>query len=153
MTDRLDHRSTSQLAALERRLERALLPTLPSDLRRRVLSAVDAALDDTSRATVPGWSGESLASSRNGLASVMLAVAAAIALVVLSAATTSTLAVPLSLDDRARIAGVSAAALGPLVAERRGADPALHSPQAHQAPAHPGMLRVLDGHLRLQETL
>lgn len=53
----------------------------------------------------------------------------------------------------AEIAGVSDAPLGPLVAERQRANPALRSSQAHGPLAHPGMLRVLDAHHLLEETL
>lgn len=153
MTNHLDPRFDPQLAALEQRLGRASLPTVPPDLRRRVLSAVDAVLDDTAPATVPGWPSESFPSFQDGLASVVLTVAAAIALVVLSAATTSTSAVPLSLDARARMAGVRDETLAMPVASGRTTDVALQPSPAADASARPAVLRPLDIHRVLQENL
>jgi hypothetical protein len=152
MTDRLEPHSTSQLAALERRLARSSLPTLPPDLRQRVLAAVDAVLDDTASATVPDLSGESFASSRNGLAFVVSAVAAAIVLMVFSTAITPISAVPLSLDDRARIAGMSELIDAMPRAGEHSGDVAFH-PTPTTASARPAMLRPLDTPRILQETL
>ena len=153
MTDRLDPRCDPHLAALERRLELASLPTAVPDLRRRVLSAVDAVLDETAPTISRGWPGESLASSQGGLAFVMSVVAATIALVAFSGPAVTTSSVPLSLDDRARIAGVSDEALARLVADGRRADSALRPLPADGVPARPVTLRVLDAQRILQETL
>lgn len=153
MTDRLDPRFDPQLAALERRLERASQPTVPTDLRRRVLSAVDAVLDETAPATVPGWPEESIPAVRDGLVFVVSAIAAVIALVAFSGAAVSNSALPLSLDARARMAGVCGETLAMPGAGRRTTDVALQQSSAVDASARPAVLRPLDTPRILQETL
>lgn len=152
MTDRLD----TNLAALERRLQRASSPTGSSVLRRRVLSAIDGVLREdpsASRSRSPRHPvGPMFPDTLAGTA-FLSALATAVAVVALSAAAVPKPAMPLSLDARARIAGVNAESLGPRVVEHRSVGPALRSTRTHEPFAHPGMLRVLDGHDLLQETL
>lgn len=149
MTDRFD----PQRAALERRLEQASQPTAPPDLRRRVLSAVDAVLDETVPTTMPGWPEESIPAVRDGLAFIVSAIAAVIALVAFSGAAVSNSALPLSLDARARMAGVCGETLAMPGAGRRTTDVALQQSPAADASARPAVLRPLDTPRILQETL
>lgn len=156
MSDRPDAHDDSRLTALERRLEKASPTAGPPGLRRRVLSAIDDVLREDVQTTRVGSARHPVRPvSPDAMAGAALvsAVAAAVAAVVVSVAAVSKPVAPLSLDARARIAGVSDAPLGPLVAERQRANPALRSSQAHGPLAHPGMLRVLDAHHLLEETL
>ena len=153
MSDRLDPGFDPQRVALERRLERASQPTAPTDLRRRVLSTVDAILDESVPTSVSGWPEESLLSSRDGLAFLVSAIAAMIALVAFSGAAVSTSARPLSLDARARMAGVCGETLALPGAGGRTTDVALQQSPAADASARPAVLRPLDTPRILQETL
>lgn len=151
MTERPDR----QLAALERRLEQASLPKASPSLRRRVVSAIDDVLREdvpAARPRLPRHPGLPVspdALAGTALASVLATIVAAVAL---SIAAVAEPAAPLTLDARARIAGVGDAALGPLVAERHRASPAVRSSRPHEAPTCPDTLRVLDGRHLLQET-
>lgn len=144
----------SQLAALEQRLQRMSPPAAP-ELRRRVLVAVDAALGEPVPAMNAGWPSAVRLSCVDVVAGPCLvsALAAVIAIAVFWAGAVSTSTVPLSLDDRARIAGVSGETLAMPVASGRTTDLALQPSSPAAASARPVILRALDTHRILQETL
>lgn len=148
-------RSDRQLAAIERRLERASLPPAPSDLRRRVLAAIDTVVHETRPPMCSGWPAESRLSSANMPvgAFVVAAVAAAIAVVALSGAAVPTPAMPLSLDQRARLAGVSDDTLAMPAAGGRTTHVVLRQSPTADPSAHPVVLRAHDTHRILRETL
>lgn len=151
MTRRLD----PTLAAIEQRLERASQPTAAPGLRPRVLAAVSDVLHEKAPATLSGRPRESLPSFRGGLfnACVVSAIAAFIAFIVIADTLVLSTALPLSLDARARIAGVRDETLAIPLAGRRTTDVALRQSPAADASTRPVTLRVLDTRRILQETL
>jgi len=152
MTDHLD----AKLAALERQLERESLRTTPPGLRRRVLSAVDDVLRETVPGTDSGWSAESpsLRSPDVVPGTVLATALAAIAAVMAFWATSMPHSgAPLTLDERARIAGVSDEPLGAFVADGRAPEPTVRLSSAADGSERCDTLRALDGHRLLQERL
>ncbi|MGB8854093.1 MAG: hypothetical protein WCC69_11060 [Pirellulales bacterium] len=155
MTDRLD----PHLAAIEQRLERASLQTATPDLRRRVLASVADVLHENVHekekvpATKSGWlEGGGLLSSPDVVAGTFFLAATAAVLWLVVGSPPLPFA-PLTLEDRARIAGVNHELLGVFLADGDVADPRPRSMRASNAPPHPDTLRVIDGHRLLQETL
>lgn len=149
MTRRLD----PTLAAIEQRLERASQPTAAPGLRPRVLAAVADALHEKVPATKSGWSGEgAVLFSPDVVAGTFFMAAAAVVLWLIVASAPLPFA-PLTLEERARIAGVSDEAIEAFVADSHAADPALRATRVGDVGAHQGMLRVFDRHRLLEEIL
>jgi len=151
MTERLDAR----LAALERRLERASPAVAPPGLRRRVLSAVEETVD-----TVPAtesrwfWQSPSLFSRDLVAGTVLVFVAAGIAVVAFSVSVISNAPMPLTLDERVRLTRVVGDdVLATLTAAARTTAPGLRPRRIDDIPAPRGTLRVLDAQRILQEPL
>jgi len=152
MTERLDAR----LAALERRLERASPAVAPPGLRRRVLSAIPDSVPDSVPGTESGRSGKFPAPSSPNLVTgtVLVFVAAAIAIVAFSASVISNAPMPLTLDERLRLTRVGGDdVLATLTADARTTEPGLRPRRIDDIPARRGTLRVLDAQRILREPL
>lgn len=149
----MTHRLDPTLAAIEQRLERASQPTAPPGLRRRVLAAVADALHEKGPATRPAWFRETGPLSSPGLlAGTFFLSAAAVALWLVMGSVLQPVA-PLTLEQRARIAGVSDETLGAFAVDSHAADPAPRAMRVGDVPAHQGPLRVFDGYRLLEEIL
>jgi len=152
MTDRLD----PPLAALERRLDRASPAAARTGLRRRVLAAVDDVLGAKATPATSGREREPLARSVRAmetLGAFAAALAVAVAVVTFAAASMRHLGVPLTLEERGRIAGVNDPAVWALLAGSRSTTPALRPLHRDEIPAQSNALRVLAGRRLLEETL
>jgi len=148
MTERLDAR----LAALEHRLERASPAVAPPGLRRRVLSAIP----DSVPGTESGRSGKfpSLYSPNLVTGTVLVFVAAAIAIMAFSASVILNAPMPLTLDERVRLTRVGGDdVLATLTADARTTEPGLRPRRIDDIPAPRDTLRVLDAQRILQEPL
>lgn len=151
----MTHRLDPQLAAIEQRLERASQPTAAPGLRRRVLEAVADVLHEKEKvpATKSGWFREGGFLSSPDLVAGTFFLSAAAAVLWLVVGSVPQPVAPLTLDERARIAGVSEEILGALVVDGHVAGSALRSTRADDVHAHPGTLRVFDGHQLLEDIL
>jgi len=151
MTDRLD----PHLAALERRLESAAPPSASPNLRRRVLSSIDDVLHEKVPTSKSRWFAKPTSTLFEDLVVNALfptALAAAVAVLALSVASVSALATPISLHERARIAGVGNETFDLLIAESSDGSAAMRTSPAGSIPADHDTLRVRDTHRILRET-
>jgi hypothetical protein len=149
-------RTDAQRTALEQRLEHLSRATPPASLRRRVLSAVDDMLDGPPTTAASGQLGDSSPLTFPAVAAVCccaVALAAMVTVMAVPAASTPHAAAALTLDERARIAGVSDEMLGSFAADGRAPEPVMRPPRATDGSARRDTLRALDGHRLLQETL
>jgi len=147
--ERLD----SHLVAIERRLERASHPTATPGLRPRVLAAVADVLHEKVPATKSGWFWEEGFLSSPDLVAGTFFLAATAAVLWLVAGWVPQPIAPVTLAERARIAGVRDEAFGAFAANAHAADPAPRAARGGDVRARQGVLCVFDGHRLLEEIL